>query len=152
MEVPDGVPLELLLRLSLPLQLREPADPIALEAPVERGAREVGDRRPERVETVVKGEQRVLTEGHDGRFLLDREHGGAGALRPHRRVVDRRSAPPLRDDLTVDPMALSEGGYGLLAPLDGPADGLRLVWAQPWRVCPIVRRGGRPTQSIVPWV
>lgn len=123
------VALEPLLRRGLPLQLREPADPVALEAAVERGAREVGDRRLQRVEAVVQGEERVAAEGDDSGFLLRGEHGRARSLRSHRCVLDRLAPSPLGDGLPVNPMLLGQGTHSLLAALDGSADGLRRAGA-----------------------
>lgn len=44
MEVADGIGLELAFRFLVAGHLREPADPVALQAPVQRGSRQVRDR------------------------------------------------------------------------------------------------------------
>lgn len=56
---------------------------------------------------------------------VEREHRRARRLRPHQGVLDRPTLTPLGDGLAVDAVSLGEGGYGLLAALDGAADGVR---------------------------
>ena len=85
-EVADGVALELGAARLIALGVRQPADPMALQAAVQAGAPQVRDRRLKRVEAVVERQQRVPAEGDDDCLLLGREHGRAGLLRPHARV------------------------------------------------------------------
>ena len=59
------------------------------------------DRRLERVEAVVQRQERVAAEGDAGRFLLDRQRGGAWLPRPHRQVGRSAVEGRLRHFATV---------------------------------------------------
>ncbi len=62
-EVADRVALELAPGRLVTLDLGQPADAVALEAAVQRRARDTRDRPLECVETVVQWQQRVASEG-----------------------------------------------------------------------------------------
>ena len=107
---------------------------------MERGAREVGDRRLERVEAVVEGEERVAAEGDDGRLLLGREDRRARRLRPHRGVLDRARLRHLATVLRSIAVALGESAMVCwLRWMDRRT--ACVVRALPCRTCPIARRG-----------
>jgi hypothetical protein len=82
-EVADRIGGEALLLRLVALDLGQAADAVPLQAAVQAGARQVRDRGLEAVEAVVERQERMPPEGDDDGFLLRREHGRAGVLRPH---------------------------------------------------------------------
>ena len=74
-------------------------DAMALQAAVQRRARQVRDRRLQGVEAVVERQQRMPAEGDDDRLLLDRQHGRLGP--PSARSADRRPRSALFHLATV---------------------------------------------------
>jgi hypothetical protein len=62
-DVTDGVALEGLLGGLIVGDLGQAADPVSLEATVQGRARQVRDRRLQRIETVIERQKRVLAEG-----------------------------------------------------------------------------------------
>jgi hypothetical protein len=56
------------------LQARQAADSVALEKPMQRGSREMRDRRLKGVEAIIERQSRVATKRHDQGFFLAREH------------------------------------------------------------------------------
>ena len=73
-EVADRIALEFAAVGLVAVDLRQATDPVALKASVQRGSREVRDRRLEAVQTIIQRQQRVPPEdNHDG-FILDRQH------------------------------------------------------------------------------
>ena len=69
MEVADGVGLELLLGFFVAGHFGQPADPMALQTPVQRRPRQLRDRGLQGVEAVVQRQQRVLAESDDASVL-----------------------------------------------------------------------------------
>ena len=53
---------------------RDPTDPVALKKPMQRGPRQVGNRRLQRVEAIIEGQERASAELDDQRFLVGRQH------------------------------------------------------------------------------
>jgi hypothetical protein len=71
----DGAGLELLLRGQIAVHLGKSADAMPLQAPVQRGPRQMRDGRLQRIEAVVERQERVAAKGDDHRFLFSAEHG-----------------------------------------------------------------------------
>ncbi len=69
------ITLELLLRRLVAVDIGQAADPVALQAAMQRRARQVRDRRLQGVEAVVQGKQSVTPKGDDDRLLLFAENG-----------------------------------------------------------------------------
>ena len=74
MEIADRIGLELSLGRGFPFNLGQPRDSMALQAAVQRRARQVRDGRLKRVQAVVQRQQRMPAEGDDHRFFLDAEN------------------------------------------------------------------------------
>ncbi len=70
-EVAERVGLEARPLGLVAIDLRQSADPVALQATMQRRARQVRDRRLKRVEAVVQRQKRVTTKGDDDRFVLE---------------------------------------------------------------------------------
>jgi hypothetical protein len=101
MEIADRIGLELTLGRSLAFDLRQPGDPMALKAAMQRRARQVRNCRLKRVEAVVERQQRMPPEGdHDrrhrhvwtpladqGLFLALRGSWVRSCLRPFARAI-----------------------------------------------------------------
>jgi hypothetical protein len=94
--------------------LGQPADPVPLEAAMQRRPREVRDRGLEAVEAVVQRQERVAPERDDDGFLLWREDGRADLLRPHPGVRRRLPLAPLLDRGGADAEAAGERPHALL--------------------------------------
>ena len=77
-EVADRVALERLLGRLVAVDLRQPADAVALEAAMQGRAGQMRDRRLQGIEAIVERQQRMLAEGDDDRLLLGRQHRRAG--------------------------------------------------------------------------
>ena len=60
----------------------------------------------------------MLAKRDHQRFFFSAEHRGAGLLRPHRRIRDRRPLLPLRHGVGVHVIPLGKLGYALLTLLD----------------------------------
>lgn len=116
-EIADRIALELLLRRPVAIDIRQAADAVALQAAVQRGARQVRDRRLQRIEAVIKRQQRVAPESNDNGFLLDGEDRRSRLLRAGRKVRDRRSLAPLGNGLLIEAVALGKRPQALLTML-----------------------------------
>jgi hypothetical protein len=81
--------------------LWEPADPVALQAAVQRGSGQVRDRGLQGVEAVVQRLQGVSAKGDDHRLLLGREHRRVRRLRPLSCIMHEGALAPLRHHLGV---------------------------------------------------
>lgn len=75
MEVADRVRLELAPGRFVALDVGLSTDAVALKTAMQRQARQVRDRRLERVEAVVQRQQRVAPERNHDRRFLDRQRG-----------------------------------------------------------------------------
>jgi hypothetical protein len=53
-EEADRVGFELLLRRLAPLDIRQLADAVALQAAVQRGSRQMGDGHPQRIQAIIE--------------------------------------------------------------------------------------------------
>ena len=73
MEITDRIGLELPLRWLVAVDIRQAADAVALQAPMQRRPSQVRDGRLQGVEAIVERQQRMATESHDDRLVLDRE-------------------------------------------------------------------------------
>ena len=71
MEIADRIGLELALGRGFAFDLRQARDPVALQAAMQRRARQMRDGRLQRVEAVVERQQRMPSEGDDDGLLLD---------------------------------------------------------------------------------
>ena len=90
MEIADRIGLELPLGRGLAFDLGQPRDSAALQAAVQRRARQMRDGRLKRVQAVVQRQQRMPAEGDDHRFFLDAERTVEGSVfRAGRKVGDR---------------------------------------------------------------
>jgi len=103
-EVADRVALEGLLGRLVASHLRQPADAVAHETPVQRGAAEMRDRCLQGVEAVVERQQGVPAEGDHHRFLFGRQYRRVRRLRTHRRIVHEGPLAPLGHRLVVEPV------------------------------------------------
>ena len=65
MEIANWIALELPLARRVALDIGQPGDAVALQTAMQRGSRQVRDRRLQRVETVIERQQRVPTERDD---------------------------------------------------------------------------------------
>ena len=106
-EEADRIGLELLLRGLVALDLRQPADPMALQTAMQRRAGQVRDGGLKGVEAIVERQQRMPPEGDDDRLLLDREDRRLRFFWTGRQIGDRGPLLPLGDGLLVDPVALA---------------------------------------------
>lgn len=113
-EVANGVRLELRSGRLVAIDIRQPADAVALQAAMQRGARQMWDRRLQRVEAIVQRQQCVASERHHHGFLLDRKRRGPRLSRPGPQVGRRWSLLPLGDRLLVDAVALRQCSQALL--------------------------------------
>ena len=75
MEIADRVALERLLFRLVSGDIGQSGDAVALETAVQGGAREMGKRWLQSVQTVVKRQQGMPAEGNDNRFFLGRQDG-----------------------------------------------------------------------------
>lgn len=103
-EITGWISLEWLLGDLVAGNRRQPADAMALEAPMQGRPSEVGDRCLQGVKTVVQWQKCVLAESDDNRFLLRRQDGRAGRFGSHRGVIDEGALTPLGDRLLVQPI------------------------------------------------
>ena len=113
-EEADRVGLELLLCGLVAFGLRQPADPMPLQATMQRRTRQVRDGRPQRIETIVERQQRMPAEGDYDRLFLDRQNCGPRLFRAGREISDRRAAAPLANGLQVDPVTPGQRPQALL--------------------------------------
>jgi len=118
MNVADGVGLEWLLRWLVSSHVRQPADPVALQAPVQGRAGQVRDRGVQGVEAVIQGQQCLSTEGDNDGFFLTRECGGRGMRRAGGEIMDRCSSLPLRHCFGVDPVTFDQNNQAFSTLLD----------------------------------
>jgi hypothetical protein len=102
----ERVGFEFFLVRLVALDLRQPADAVALKAPVQRRARQMRDRVPQRTVNRRAG-QLMISEGDDDRLFLDAERRRGRRLGPHGRVGGRSSATPFGDSLRVGALMLS---------------------------------------------
>ena len=109
--------------------LGQAADAMPAQASMQRGARQMRDRRLQGVEAVVERQERVTAEGHDDRLLLGGEHGGARLARPDRTVLDAGPSLPLRHRLRVQPVGPAQLRDRSLRQLVSPL--ARRAWS--WR-------------------
>src|SRR5208283_4055617 len=116
-EVADRIGLELLLVGPVALHLWQPRNAMTLQAAVQRRAGQVRDCRLQGIEAIIEGEQRMVSEGDDDRFFLDRQHRRLRILRPGRQIGNRAPLLPLCDGLLVDPIAFGEPPQALLTML-----------------------------------
>ena len=74
-QVADRIVPELLFRRALPVfAQRQAADAVAVEAAVQRRARQVRNRGLQRVQAIVQGQERVPAKGHGNGFLPGTKH------------------------------------------------------------------------------
>jgi hypothetical protein len=70
MKIADRVSLEFSLRRGFAFDLRQPGDPVALQAAMQRRARQMRDGRLQGVQAIVERQQSMPSEGdNDGLFL-----------------------------------------------------------------------------------
>lgn len=86
---------------------------MALQAPVQRGPRQMRDRRLGGVLAVVQRQQRMPPERDDHRLFFDRQRRGLCVLRTGREIGHRSPALPLGDRLLVDPVAFRQSPQSL---------------------------------------
>jgi hypothetical protein len=103
MKIADRIGLELALGRSFAFDLRQARDPMALEAAMQRRARQVRDGRLQSVKAIIERQQRMPSKGDDHGLLLDGQDGRSGLLRSCWEIGSRGAPPPLGDGLRVDP-------------------------------------------------
>ena len=130
-EVADRVGLELALRLLVACHLGQPADPVSLEAAMQRRAGQMRDRRLQGVKAVVERQQGMFAERDDDRLFFDRQHRRMRVPRTRWQVPGLRAPLPLGDGLLVDAVALRQNPQALLTMLYRST-----VRALPCKICP----------------
>jgi hypothetical protein len=75
MKIADRVSLEFPLGGGFALDLRQPGDPMPLQAPMKRRARQVGDGGLQSVKAVVERQQGMPPEGDHDRLLFNGQDG-----------------------------------------------------------------------------
>src|ERR1700680_4042045 len=124
MEVADRIGLYLVLVGCVAVALRQARDTVALQAAVQRRARQVRDRRLQSGEAIVERQERVSAKGNDDRLLLDRQHCGLRVFGSGRQVCHRAASPPLGNRLWVDPVAPGQSPQARLTMLYRSTDRL----------------------------
>ena len=121
MKVANGIGFELFLftGCGVAFHLRQPIDPVTLKAAMKGGSRQLRDRRLERIETVVQGQEGVFAKSHRDGLLFKRKDRGA-RRRPHRCILDILAATPLGHRLGIDVVARGQRSQALLTMLDRP--------------------------------
>ncbi|AMB45849.1 hypothetical protein Y590_13085 [Methylobacterium sp. AMS5] len=114
MEVADRILLEALLLGLVAFDFRQAADAVPLQAPVQAGAGQMGDRGLQTVEAVVQRQQGMPPESDDDRLLLRCQNGRARLLRTHGRVGRRLPITPLLDRRRADAVAFSRRSHAFL--------------------------------------
>ena len=76
---------------------------MALEAAMQRRARQMRDGRLQSVKAIIERQQRMPSKGDDHGLLLDGQDGRSGLLRSCWEIGSRGALPPLGDGLRVDP-------------------------------------------------
>lgn len=87
---------------------------MALQTAVQGRAGEMRDRCLQRIQAIIKGQQRMLAKGDDDGLLLNRQDRRLGSSRPPRLVVHRASFLPSGDSLCVDPVPIGQDPQALL--------------------------------------
>ena len=100
------------------LFLRQPGDPMPLEATVQGAPAEIGNGIPQAAQHVVQRQQRLLAERHHDGFLGWRQHRALRSLRPHRRIGRRGPLAPLPHSLGVQVVARCKGAGALFRRLE----------------------------------
>src|SRR5271165_2450279 len=134
MEEADRIGLELLLCGFVAFNVRQPADPVSLQAAMQRRTRQMRDGRLQGVKAIVERQQRMLSEGDDDRLVLERQHRRMRVFRPGALIANRGPLLPLGDRLLIDAISLSEGSQALLTTL----------YRSTHRLC----RAGAPVQNL----
>ena len=98
-KIADRIGLELALGGLVAFDLGQPADAVALQAAMQRRARQMRDGRLQGVEAIVERQQGMPSESDDDGLFLDRQDRRSGLLRPGRQIGDRRPLLPLGDRL-----------------------------------------------------
>jgi len=86
MEVAERIGLELALARLLALDVRQPGHAMALQAAMQRGAGQVGDRGLQGIEAVIQRQQGMAAEGDDDGLVLRRQAGGLCHPGPGRQI------------------------------------------------------------------
>jgi hypothetical protein len=113
-EIADRISLELFLGGLVAFDVRQPADPVALQAAMQRGAREMRDGRLQGIQTIVERQQCMPAECDDDCLFLDRQNCGPRLFRAGRKIGRRRTISPLAHGLLVDPVAIGQSPQALL--------------------------------------
>ncbi len=105
----------------------------------------MGHRRLERVETIIEWQKRMLPEGNNDGFFLNRQNCGFGISWPSRQVHNRATLSPFGHRLRIYAIALGQPYQALLTILycsSLPPDPIRgiasVVVALPCKIWPIV--------------
>src|ERR1700722_622989 len=81
MKIADRIGLEFALGGGFAFDLRQPRDSMALQAPMQRRARQMRDGRLQSIKAVVERQQSMPPEGDDDGLFLDRQDCRSGLLR-----------------------------------------------------------------------
>ena len=109
MEVTDGIGFELFPLWAWSMQVWQATDPMALEAPMKRGAGQLRNGGLKCIKTIIQRQERVLAKGDRDRLLLPGEGGGSRLLWPHGSIFHRSAFAPFGDGLGIDAVTLGEG-------------------------------------------
>jgi hypothetical protein len=87
-EEADRIGFKALLRRFLAIAIGQEADPMQLQASMQRGAGQARDRGLQGIKAIVERKQGMAPEGDDDRFQLGREDGGVWLPRTGGQVGD----------------------------------------------------------------
>src|ERR1700730_17505770 len=92
---------------------------------MQRRARQIRDRRLQRVEAIVERQERMPPKGYDDRLVLDRQHRRLCVFGPGRQIGEGLALPPFGDGLLIDPVTPGEHSQARLTILYCSTDRLR---------------------------
>lgn len=113
-EVADRIWLEALLLGLVAFDLRQAADAMSLQAPVQAGAGQMRDRGLQPVEAIIQRQQGMPPKSDDDRLFPRRQRGRARLLRSHGGVGRRLPITPLLDRRRTDAVALGRRSHAFL--------------------------------------
>jgi transposase len=122
--IDEGASLKLLHRWREEVDIRQAGDAMPLKAAMQRRPAQLRDGGLQRIETIIKRQERVSAEGDDNRLFLDRQHRGLRLFRAGRQIGHRAALLPLGDSLLIDTVALGQAPQALLTMLYRSTDRL----------------------------
>ena len=123
-EEADRISLELFLAGLSPSTSGNRRDPVALQAAMQRGAREMRDGRLQGIQTIDERQQCMPAECDDDRLFLDRQNRGPRLFRAGRKIGRPTNDFATWHGLLVDPVAIGQSPQALLTILYRSTDAL----------------------------